>query len=80
MKLSGNDLKQLVDAIISAYPTKDHLAMMLYCGFDENLDVITGGSDLKIIVFNLITKWAIPQGKIDDLIEKAYQQNPDNPQ
>ena len=79
MELSGNEIKQLVDAIISAYPTKEHLEMIIYCGFEEHLDVIAGGNDLKILVFNLITKWAIPQGKIEDLIEKAYQDNRDNP-
>jgi hypothetical protein len=82
MKLSGNDIKQLVEAIVSAYPTEDDLDMMIVYGFgvDDALNKITGGNDLKKIVFNLITKWAIPDGKIERLIEEAYQQNKDNPE
>ena len=82
MELSGSDLKNLVNAIVSAYPTKDDLDMMITYGFgvDEALSKITGGNDLKKIVFNLITKWAIPKGKIEQLIEQAYKYNSDNPE
>ena len=82
MELSGSDIKNLVNAIVSAYPTKDDLDMMITYGFgvDEALTKITGGNDLKKIVFNLITKWAIPKGKIEQLIEQAYKYNSDNPE
>jgi flavodoxin len=82
MKLSGSDIKNLVKAIVSAYATKDDLDMMITFGFgvDEQLDKITGGNDIKKIVFNLITKWAIPNGKIEKLIEEAYNQNQNNPE
>lgn len=80
MKLSGEDLKKLVNAIVSAYPTQDDLAMMVQFELEENLDAIAGGGNLKQLVFNLVTKWAIPRGKIYRLIIAAYQTNPDNPE
>ena len=80
MKLSGGELKKLVNAIISAYPTKDDLAMMVEFELEKHLDAIAGGNNLKQIVFNLVTKWAIPQGKIYRLIIAAYETNPDNPE
>ncbi len=81
MKLSGRDIENLVDAIVSAYPTKDDLDMMITFGFgvDEQLDKITGGNDIKKIVFHLITNWAIPDGKLERLIEEAYNQKSGNP-
>ncbi len=80
MKLSGEDLKKLVNAIVSAYPTQGDLAMMVQFELEENLNEIAGGGNLKQLVFNLVTKWAIPRGKIYRLIIAAYQNNPDNPE
>ena len=80
MKLSGEDLKKLVNAIVSAYPTQDDLAMMVQFELEENLNAIAGGGNLKQLVFNLVTKWAIPRGKIYRLILAAYESNPDNPE
>lgn len=78
MKLSGAEIKKLVNAIVSAYPTKEDLAMMVEFELEENLEAIAGGGNLTQLVFNLITKWAIPRGKIYRLILAAYQTTPDN--
>ena len=80
MKLSGSDLKKLVNVIVSAYPTPEDLAMMVQFELEENLHAIAGGGNLKQLVFNLVTKWAIPRGKIYRLILAAYKSNPDNPE
>lgn len=80
MKLSGAEIKKLVNAIVSAYPTKDDLAMMVRIELEENLNAIAGGNNLNQLVFSLITDWAIPRGKIYRLILAAYQTNPDNPE
>lgn len=80
MKLSGAELKKLVNAIVSAYPTKNDLAMMVEFELEENLEAIAGGDNLKDIVFKLLTRWAIPQGKTYRLILAAYESNPDNPE
>jgi endonuclease G, mitochondrial len=79
MKLSGDEIKKLVKAIISAYPTKNHLEMMVQFELEENLDAIAGGENVTDIVFKLLTRWAIPRGKIYQLILAAYEMNPDNP-
>ncbi|MFN9559326.1 MAG: effector-associated domain EAD1-containing protein, partial [Dolichospermum sp.] len=80
MNLSGTELRKLVNAIISAYPTKEDLAMMIQFELGENLEAIAGGATLTQLVFNLITKWAVPRGKISPLIIAAYETNPGNPE
>jgi endonuclease G, mitochondrial len=80
MQLSGSELKKLVNAIISAYPTKNDLAMMVKFELDENLDAIAGGENITDIVFKLLTRWAIPRGKTYRLILAAYETNPGNPE
>lgn len=80
MNLSGTEIKKLVDAIVSAYPTKEDLAMMVQFELSENLDAIAGGGNLKQLVFNLVTKWAIPRGQIYRLIMAGYETNSDNPE
>ncbi|BCL34476.1 effector-associated domain EAD1-containing protein [Nostoc sp. MS1] len=80
MNLSGSELKRMVNAIVKAYPIKEDLAMMVQFELEENLDVIAGGGNQTQLVFNLVTKWAIPRGKTYRLIIAAYQTNPDNPE
>ena len=80
MNLSGTELKKLVNAIISAYPTQEDLAMMIQFELAENLEAIAGGGNLTQLVFNLVTRWAIPRGKISRLIIAAYETNSDNPE
>jgi endonuclease G len=73
MNLSGAELKKLVNAIIRAYPTQEDLAMMVQFELGENLEAIAGGGNLTQLVFNLVTKWAIPRSKISPLIIAAYE-------
>ena len=80
MNLSGAKLKKLVNAIISAYPTKEDLAMMVQLELGENLEAIAGGANLTHLVFNLVTKWAISRGRISHLIIAAYETNSGNPE
>ena len=80
MFLSGVEVKKLVNAILSAYPTQDDLAAMVQFELEENLNAIAGGGNLNHLVFNLVTRWAIPRGKIYRLIIGAYETNPDNPE
>ncbi|QKQ77500.1 effector-associated domain EAD1-containing protein [Nostoc sp. TCL240-02] len=80
MNLSGSELRRIVNAILSAYPTQADLAMMVQFELEENVDAIAGGGNLTQLVFNLVTKWAIPRGKISRLIIAAYETNPGNPE
>ncbi|KST64957.1 VMAP-C domain-containing protein [Mastigocoleus testarum] len=77
-KLSGQEIGRLRDAIISAFPDKPSLEMMVAIELDENLDEIAGGNNFKAIVFNLIKKWAEPKGKLKNLVEGACKENPGN--
>lgn len=70
--------KYLIDAIIHAYPTKADLEKVVYCELSENLDAIAGGENLTDIVFKLVTKWAIPRGKLKLLFQICYKERPDN--
>ncbi len=79
MDINGEKCSQLHQAIISAYPTKIKLEMMVNFRLKENLATIAGEIDLNTVVFELI-KWAKAQGKLEELIEGAYNENPSNPE
>ncbi|WP_063800776.1 SUMF1/EgtB/PvdO family nonheme iron enzyme [Mastigocoleus testarum] len=78
MHLTGSERERLCEAIISAYPRKPKLRMMVSYQLDKNLDAIAGGDDLTEIVFSLI-EWAESRGKLENLIEAASKENPGNP-
>ena len=78
MKLSGKQIQEIREAILDAYGSVDALRIMLRIELDENLLEIAGGEGLRVLVFNLIT-WAERSGRVDDLIEGAYRQEPGNP-
>ncbi|KST66804.1 leucine-rich repeat domain-containing protein [Mastigocoleus testarum] len=73
----GKKLKKIRDAIISAYPDKADLEMMVYFQLEENLDSIAGGENTKQIVFKLI-KWAESESKLEQLVKGACEDNPEN--
>jgi tetratricopeptide (TPR) repeat protein len=75
--LSGLQLKQLQQALLSAFPTRSSLAQMLRLGLDVNLEQISGGSTQAEVVFDLI-RWAEATGHVNVLIEAARAQNPSN--
>ena len=55
--LSGSQLKQLQEALLSAFSTHDELRMMVRLELDANLDAVAGGDNLRVVVFKLVT-WA----------------------
>ncbi|GEM_PF-6563635 len=73
----GQILKELRNAIISAYPKKINLKMMLSDKLDENLDSISTGDNIQEIVFELI-EWAESQGKLEQFVKAACEYNPGN--
>lgn len=82
-KLSEDKQKQLaptfIKAILSAYPTVRDLEMMVGLKLCVNFHTIVGEGNLNYQVFYLVNKWAIPQGKFNDLLEASYNYNPNNP-
>lgn len=79
MKLSGAQLQQILNALISAYPTVGALDRMVSFGLDENLQAIAGNGSLNDVVFDLI-RWAQAQGRLEELVREASEQNPGNPE
>ncbi|MUG95070.1 hypothetical protein F7734_22975 [Scytonema sp. UIC 10036] len=77
MKLSGQQLRELQNALIDAFPNKYQLEQMLFYELDKSLDIIAGGSQLQEIIFQLI-KTAKAQGWLEDLVRAACKENPGN--
>ncbi len=78
IKLTGSQRAQFRDALLSAFPTQDSLKQMVNTRLEENLAAIAGGENYKDVIFNLITNWAEPNGKLDDLLTAARTENPGN--
>lgn len=77
MRLSGQQRRQLNDALIRAFPKKSSLEQMLSFELDKNLAVIAGGDALGAIVFRLIEA-AEAEGWVEELIIAARKENPGN--
>ena len=77
IKLTGSETKILLEAIISAYPSKDKLGRMVSDELKQNLEVIAGGGNLEEIVFNLI-EWTKAVGRLEELIKAAIKGNPED--
>jgi Effector-associated domain 1 len=69
----------LKKSLESAYPTQQDLEMIVYYGLQKNLNSIVPQGKLSYVIFKLIS-WAIAQGCIKDLVEKAYEKNSGNPE
>ena len=78
MILTGNKHKELTQALVDAFPTKEALSQMLKFQLDKNLNNIVSESNLKGMVFELI-QTAKAQGWLEKLLLGAKKENPDNP-
>jgi hypothetical protein len=78
LKLTGVQVKQLTVALTEAFPEERALRRMVRYGLNQNLATIVGGGSLNDMVFDLITMWAEPQGRTDELIVAARDANPHN--
>jgi S1-C subfamily serine protease len=77
MKISKDQHKGLVEALLRAFTSKADLLQMVRHGLDENLEAIAGGDNLRSTVFNLVT-WAESRGRIEELVIAAQSENPSN--
>jgi Effector-associated domain 1/vWA-MoxR associated protein C-terminal domain/vWA-MoxR associated protein middle region (VMAP-M) 1 len=78
MELTGKQSKQLSEALIDAFPENKDLEMMLLYELEKKLNEISLGDTYKQVIFDVI-KYFEAQGKIEDLIKAALQENPNNP-
>ncbi len=77
MNISGQERRQLRDALIDAFPNKSSLEQMLSFELNKKLDEIASGDNLSTIVFYLI-KQSEAQNWIQELIYAARNSNSGN--
>ena len=79
MKLIGKKYKELVQTLISAFPTKMSLTKMLQYQLSENLEIIVGNnhSSLEDVTFKVVQKFEA-EDRILDLVQSARKENPHN--
>lgn len=77
--LTPDQFKQLREALISAFPTRARLEMMVEDELGEELNCITEGESDYVLTVRALVKWAASKGKVQKLILGALQANPDNP-
>jgi len=75
--ISGTQIGQIVDALLSAFPTRADLAMLVTIELDAHLDAITTAPNLRADLFALV-QWAIAHNRLNDLLAGARRQNPGN--
>lgn len=77
-KLPGETMKELEQALLSAFGSRTALQRMVRYGLNENLDAITTVQNLRSAVFELMD-WAQAHGRLEELIAAALKANPLNP-
>lgn len=75
----GEQIRQLHQALASAFPSRAELEIMLFQEMDERLNLIVGATNLTETIFSLIM-WAESRGRLEELVEAAYRANPGNPE
>lgn len=76
-QLSGEQCRQIRDALLLAFPTRFALAEFTRFRLDTHLDAIADSGNLSEAVFQLV-RWAESRGRMSRLIEAACAELPDN--
>jgi len=79
MAIDKTQLTQIREALLSAFPKRQNLEMMVFDQLKENLSAIAGDSNLEHTVFELV-RWAEARGRLEELVIGALIQNPGNDQ
>ena len=74
--LSGEQIEGLIDALIAAF-SRDELQRMTHIELDVFYDTVVSNGTLTSQVYELIS-WAQRNGRIEDLVRGARDQNPGN--
>ena len=78
LKLNNEQKVKLREALLSAFLEQVDLEIMLNDKLEINLNQVATGKNYTIIMHNLI-RWFEAQGRLQDLIQAAYEANPRNP-
>jgi ribosomal protein S16 len=74
--LTGKQIKQIHDALLDGY-NPDSLRRLVRLHLDENLHNIAGGATFTDVVFTLL-EWAERHGRVQELVQAAQAENPNN--
>lgn len=77
MDLTKKQYKELVEALIDAFPTKEALEKMLIFNFGVQLNSLVKESNLESEVFELIKKFQT-RGELLDFVRVARRRNPES--
>ena len=77
-QLTGVEHKNLVEALVSAFPERQKFKILLKHALNKNLSEIVSDKDLKTTAFEIVTA-AESQGWLTDLIMAAKESVPNNP-
>lgn len=78
MSLPGETIKKITDALKSAFPNRDELVMMLHMELEIPESEVPDNSNYNLVVFNLIQQLD-SQNRIPELIQRALNERPGNP-
>jgi V8-like Glu-specific endopeptidase len=78
LTLNGAQREQLMNALLSAFPTMPAVDQLVTLGLDSDLGQITGETNRRNAIFDLI-RWAIAQGRLAELVVVAHERVPRNP-
>ncbi len=77
-ELTGQEKKVFKIALADAFPTEKDLNLMTETIFEKRLNQIATPGNIEQQAYELIS-WAIAQGKLEQLMQGAVNENPDNP-
>ncbi|MBP5976851.1 formylglycine-generating enzyme family protein [Brasilonema sp. CT11] len=78
MRLPGETIRKIREALKSAFPNRDELVMMLHMELDIPESEVPNNSNYNLVVFNLIQQLD-SQNRIPELIHGALNERPGNP-
>lgn len=78
MSLNGIQIEQIHEALMNGYRSHSDLSRMVRINLDISLNEISTGKNLSETAFDLVN-WADSRGKVSELIQSAYNDNPSNP-
>ena len=78
MGLTSQQIELIQQALLSGFPTRDHLTMLMRLKLDVALDAVAEADDNTLRTFKIIT-WAERTGNVRRLIDGAVAQMPKNP-
>jgi len=78
MPLNAHQIELIQQALLSGFPSRDHLTMLMRIKLDVALDAVAEADDNTLRTFKIIT-WAERTGNVRRLIDGAFAQMPKNP-